>query len=408
MNRGMYRPMNDVTPQMLSYRECVRHVWNTHFRAEDEARQDWDLRDRFCDAALILFRALVLHGLDVDDSQLLADYRGDRQPLMFLRLEVDSRSTIMVNRTGTSGYWDDPVTAIERGDCDLRFIQFFDWWDLGFRDFAFYRVRIVASPRHPHLVGRDALVPVTSSVKIFCDIAASHGSGAGNDLGGSRDVPDADRRADEAASLRGRETIENARAAAAHGDFASAIALLRPLAEAGNREAQYELGFLALTECESISGREAFSLFTKAAQAGHVEAMYHLATFPAFIAEPFRSPLSDEETWQWLMRAAEGGSVQAQRDAGASLATGDWREGRVPRDLPAAVAWYRRAADAGHPVAQYNLASMLAEGEGCDRDVSAAREWLRRAVAGGYEYAQGLLAHLDALQRRFDGRSSDE
>ena len=48
----------------------------------------------------------------------------------------------------------------------------------------------------------------------------------------------------------------------------------------------------------------------KAAEGAHVEAMYHLATFPDFIGEPFRSPLSEEETWQWLLRAAEGGCVQ--------------------------------------------------------------------------------------------------
>ena len=196
----------------------------------------------------------------------------------------------------------------------------------------------------------------------------------------------------------GRDTIDDARAAAGRGDFASAIALLRPLAEGGNRDAQYELGFLALTECESVSGREAFSLFMKAAHDGHVEAMYHLATFPDFISEPFRSPLSEEESWRWLVQAAEGGCVQAQRDAGASLATGDWREGKIPQDLPAAVAWYLRASEAGDADAQYNLASMLAEGEGCDRDLPAAREWLRRAVAGGYEYAAGLLAHLDSLK----------
>src|SRR5215471_5817769 len=124
-----------------------------------------------------------------------------------------------------------------------------------------------------------------------------------------------------------RDTIDAARAAAARGDFASAIAQLRPLAEAGNRDAQYELGLLALTECDSVSGREAFSLFMRAAHDGHVEAMYHLATFPDFTTEPFKSPLSEEARWQWLLRAAEGGCVQAQRDAGASLATGDWREG---------------------------------------------------------------------------------
>jgi hypothetical protein len=176
--------MNDITDRMQNYRECARHIWNSHFRAEAERPQDWDLRDEFCDAALILFRALVLHGLGVDDGQLLADYRGDKQPLMFLRLDVEPSSEIMINRTGASGYWDDPVTRIEKGECDLRFIQFFDWWDLGFRDFAFYRVRIVGSSRYPHLVGRDALVPVSSSVRVLCAFVAPTAAAADQLPGG--------------------------------------------------------------------------------------------------------------------------------------------------------------------------------------------------------------------------------
>src|SRR5688572_12848200 len=164
--------MTDVTALMQNYRECVRHLWNVHFRLEAESRQDWDLRGQFCDAALILFRALVLSGLDVDDSAVLPDYRTDQAPMMFLRLDVEPCSEILVNRTGAGTYWDDPVTRLEPGDCDLRFIQFFDWWELGVKECAFYRVRIVGSSRHPHLVGRDALLPVTSSVKVFCEPAA--------------------------------------------------------------------------------------------------------------------------------------------------------------------------------------------------------------------------------------------
>ncbi len=193
------------------------------------------------------------------------------------------------------------------------------------------------------------------------------------------------------------DPIALARAATERGDFTSAITALRPLADAANAEAQFQLGSLALTECNLISGREAFSLFVKAADQGHVEAMYHVATFPAFLSEPFRSPLSDQDAWQWLLRAAEGGCVHAQYGAGASLATGKWAEGTIPQDLPAAVAWYRRAAEAGDAEAQFNLASMLAAGEDSDRDLSAAREWLRRAVASGHERAEHLLAHLDAL-----------
>jgi hypothetical protein len=185
-------PMTDITDRMQNYRECVRHIWNTHFRTEAERRQDWDLRNDFCDAALILFRALVLDGFDVGETEGLADYRAEQQPLLFLRLVIETASQILINRTGQSGYWDDPVSRLEKDDCDLRFIQFFDWSVLGFRDFAFYRVRIVASPRYPHLVGRDALVPVTSTVKIFCDVAASRGPGARDDLADGRDVPDDD------------------------------------------------------------------------------------------------------------------------------------------------------------------------------------------------------------------------
>jgi hypothetical protein len=46
------------------------------------------------------------------------------------------------------------------------------------------------------------------------------------------------------------DAIGDAKAAAALDDFEFAVTLLRPLAEAGNRDAQYELGLLAMTECE--------------------------------------------------------------------------------------------------------------------------------------------------------------
>ena len=194
------------------------------------------------------------------------------------------------------------------------------------------------------------------------------------------------------------DPIGDAKAAAERGDFESAIAVLRPLAAAGNREAQDELGFLALTECDLISGREAFALFLKAAEQGHAGAMYHLATFPGFHQRAVqvrsvggRKPGSGCGGPPRRLCSGAARRWRVARD-------GRRREGKVPQDLPAAVAWYRRAAEAGHADAQYNLASMLAEGEGCERDLTAAREWLRRAIAGGYEYAEGLVAHLDALE----------
>jgi hypothetical protein len=78
----------------------------------------------------------------------------------------------MVNRGLATGYWDDPLTCVEQGALDLRFIAFFDWWTLGFREFGLYRVRIVACKRHPRVVGRDALRPVGTAVKVLHDPAA--------------------------------------------------------------------------------------------------------------------------------------------------------------------------------------------------------------------------------------------
>jgi TPR repeat protein len=124
--------------------------------------------------------------------------------------------------------------------------------------------------------------------------------------------------------------IKNAKAAAERGEFELAVTLLRPLAESGEPDAQYELGFLGLTECDLITGREAFSLFQSAANQGHA-AMYHLATFPEFVNGPFKSPLSEKEAWSWLIRSAESGCAQAQYDAGAFLASGDWGDGDASR-----------------------------------------------------------------------------
>jgi hypothetical protein len=164
--------MKDITSTMSSYRECVRHLWNTHFWQQAERQEDWDLRDRFDEIAIALFRCLVLREVAREDAQVLPSYRRDRVALPFIRLEVVPESPIFVNRGVDEGYWDDPVARVQRDELDLRFIQFFDWWDLGFRDFAFYRARIVGSAKHPHLVGRDALLPVSSQVLVIHDDAA--------------------------------------------------------------------------------------------------------------------------------------------------------------------------------------------------------------------------------------------
>jgi hypothetical protein len=170
--------MTDVTAVLNAYRECVRHLWNTNFWRDAEPSNDWDLQNAFDDVAAQLFRTLVLQKLG-HDAEVRPNYGAEQEPLSFLRLAVTSgQSGIMVNRGVGTGYWDDPLRLIGQGELDLRFIHFFDWWLLGFREFAFYRARIVASEKHPHLVGRDALLPVGTSIRVLEEGVAQQGVGA--------------------------------------------------------------------------------------------------------------------------------------------------------------------------------------------------------------------------------------
>ena len=63
----------------------------------------------------------------------------------------------------------------------------------------------------------------------------------------------------------------------------------------------------------------------------------------------------------------------------------------VPRDYAEAARWYRRAAEQGHPSAQFKLGVMYHKGEGVPQDYAEAVRWYRRATEQGYAGAQNNL-----------------
>ena len=102
-------------------------------------------------------------------------------------------------------------------------------------------------------------------------------------------------------------------------------------------------------------------------------------------------PPQDAEHAALLIRAAELGSIDAQRDLGCCYATG---EEAIAQDLGLARQWYGRAAGAGHADAQYNLGCMLLFGEGGPKEPEAGMEWVRRAAGQGDPAAQSHLRDL--------------
>ena len=105
---------------------------------------------------------------------------------------------------------------------------------------------------------------------------------------------------------------------------------------------------------------------------------------------------------RWYRSAAEAGHPEAQY----------WYGYILQYDQPGAlrsevVAWYRRAADAGHASAEYRLGSLAEYGDGVPQDLRLAAEHYERASLGGHGgamnrlgllLAQGRLGAEDAVQ----------
>lgn len=129
------------------------------------------------------------------------------------------------------------------------------------------------------------------------------------------------------------------KAAFAHGNYATALTLWRPLAEKGVPEIQYYLA-----------------------------GMYELGR---------GVPRDHEEALKWLRAAAEQEHSRAQNDLGVRYENGRG----VPRDYAEALKWYRRAAERGHALAQNSVGALYGKGYGVPQNLVEAHMWFDLAVS---------------------------
>lgn len=153
--------------------------------------------------------------------------------------------------------------------------------------------------------------------------------------------------------------LEDGIAAYNRGDPAAALTLWRPLADAGNPDAQVNIGVLHANG-EGV-------------------------------------PQSYAEAIAWYRKAADQGDVFALNNLGLMYMRG---QGIAASDRTA-VQLYARAAEQNFAPAQFNLATMYAQGRGTDKDKAEAYKWLTLAILA-YEPgdedkrddAEGMRAHL--------------
>jgi TPR repeat protein len=127
--------------------------------------------------------------------------------------------------------------------------------------------------------------------------------------------------------------IEDAQAAFKRGDRARAFQIWRPLAENGDPDAQFWIGF--------------------AYQNG------------------LGAPRDPAQALSWYRKAADHGNAFAQNWLGAMYRAGR----RVTQDYAEALRWYRKAAGQGDADAQSKLGDMYAEGNGVPQDYIQAYTW---------------------------------
>ncbi len=96
------------------------------------------------------------------------------------------------------------------------------------------------------------------------------------------------------------------------------------------------------------------------------------------------APPDDVSAFEWFKKAAEAGHTTAQYNLGLCYHTGSG----VDKDPEQAVVWYRKAAEAGHAGAQSNLGLCYHTGSGVDKDPEQAVVWYRKAAEAGQTDAQ--------------------
>jgi uncharacterized protein len=176
-------------------------------------------------------------------------------------------------------------------------------------------------------------------------------------------------------------SMQDAIAAYGSGDYATALRLIRPLANQGYAAAQYDLGIM-YDNGQGVPQNyaEAVKWYRLAADQGYADAQSDLG---AMYEHGRGVPQNYAEAGKWYRKAADQGAPIAQYNLGGMYQTGRG----VPKDYVEAGKWYRKAADQGDAGAQNNLGLLYANGVGVPKDYVRANMWFNLSAAQGNQEA---------------------
>lgn len=125
------------------------------------------------------------------------------------------------------------------------------------------------------------------------------------------------------------------------------------------------------------------------AEAGDAEAQFQLGRA---YEEGNGIPQDDQLAVKWYKRSAERGNVRAENNLGVMYSIGRG----VPQDKQEAAQWFLKAADGCDPNGAYNLAIAYYNGDGVVRDAGFAFVWLLVAKQCGNTEMQSTMDRVSA------------
>ncbi len=135
-------------------------------------------------------------------------------------------------------------------------------------------------------------------------------------------------------------------------------------------------------------GAKAMPIFHRLAEGGRVAAMHSIAHTHLYGIAGIRQDY--DLAFHWFTRAAEGGCPQGMYHLGMCSAKGYG----TPVDPELSFRWYKKSADRGDEDAMYEVGQCYERGFGVPQDIDKAKQFYREAAANGQEQAAERLREL--------------
>lgn len=103
-------------------------------------------------------------------------------------------------------------------------------------------------------------------------------------------------------------------------------------------------------------------------------------------------PQDNEKAFYYFSKAANAGDPFAQNEVAYMYAAGKGTD----KDSRQAVYWYQKAANQGLASAQYNLGFLYLHGIGTAQNRAKAMEWFEKSAKHGFGPAQSMLQKMKA------------